>query len=179
VAVRSGDDRQVRHRLLQRLALARRAIIGICFPPIPWPMTGRYINIKHPIVANFCHSHKQLEVICFLQNKYSGCTDGGTPTVIAVCYTFIMLFIVQCWKIEIDKLFQYHKMSIGTTVFAIGVARSSITTLQLKKSGKSKYYLVLFHHTGIFIRCLSSHQLFSLRSCNPALKALSCRLVEI
>ena len=25
VAVRSGDDRQVRHRLLQRLALARRA----------------------------------------------------------------------------------------------------------------------------------------------------------
>jgi hypothetical protein len=25
LAVRSGDDRQVRHRLLQRLALARRA----------------------------------------------------------------------------------------------------------------------------------------------------------
>jgi len=37
--VRSGDDRQVCHRLLQRLALARRAIIGIYFPPIPWPMT--------------------------------------------------------------------------------------------------------------------------------------------
>ena len=37
--MRSGDDRQVCHRLLQRLALARRAIIGICFPPIPWPMT--------------------------------------------------------------------------------------------------------------------------------------------
>ncbi len=39
LAVRSGDDRQVCHRLLQRLALARRAIIGIYFPPIPWPMT--------------------------------------------------------------------------------------------------------------------------------------------
>jgi len=40
-AARSGDDRQARHRLLQRLALARRAIlIGISFPPIPWPMTG-------------------------------------------------------------------------------------------------------------------------------------------
>ena len=39
MAVRSGDDRQVCHRLLQRLALARRAIIGIYFPPIPWPMT--------------------------------------------------------------------------------------------------------------------------------------------
>jgi len=38
--VRSGDDRQVCHRLLQRLALARRAIIGIYFPPIPWPMTN-------------------------------------------------------------------------------------------------------------------------------------------
>ena len=42
VAVRSGDDRQVRHRLLQRLALARHAILaGITIPPIPWPMTGR------------------------------------------------------------------------------------------------------------------------------------------
>ena len=39
MAVRSGDDRCVCHRLLQRLALARRAIIGIYFPPIPWPMT--------------------------------------------------------------------------------------------------------------------------------------------
>ena len=39
MAVRSGDDRQVCLRLLQRLALARRAIIGIYFPPIPWPMT--------------------------------------------------------------------------------------------------------------------------------------------
>jgi hypothetical protein len=39
MAVRLGDDRQVCHRLLQRLALARRAIVGICFPPIPWPMT--------------------------------------------------------------------------------------------------------------------------------------------
>jgi len=38
MAVRSGDDRQV-CRWLQRLALARRAIIGIYFPPIPWPMT--------------------------------------------------------------------------------------------------------------------------------------------
>jgi len=37
--VRSGDDRHVGHRLLQRLALARRAIIRIYFPPIPWPMT--------------------------------------------------------------------------------------------------------------------------------------------
>ena len=40
MAVRSGDDRQVRHRLLQRLALARRAILArITIPPIPWPMT--------------------------------------------------------------------------------------------------------------------------------------------
>ena len=39
MAVRSGDDRQVCLRLLQRLASARRAIIGIYFPPIPWPMT--------------------------------------------------------------------------------------------------------------------------------------------
>ena len=38
-AARSGDDRQARHRLLQHLALARRAIIGIFFPPITWPMT--------------------------------------------------------------------------------------------------------------------------------------------
>jgi len=37
--MRLGDDRQVCHCLLQRLALARRAIIGIYFPPIPWPMT--------------------------------------------------------------------------------------------------------------------------------------------
>ena len=42
MAVRSGDDRQVCHRLLQCLALARRAIIGIYFPPIPWPMTGAW-----------------------------------------------------------------------------------------------------------------------------------------
>ena len=39
MAVRSGDDGQVCLRLLQRLASARRAIIGIYFPPIPWPMT--------------------------------------------------------------------------------------------------------------------------------------------
>jgi hypothetical protein len=38
-AARSGDDRQARHRLLQRLALARRVIIGISFPTISWPMT--------------------------------------------------------------------------------------------------------------------------------------------
>ena len=38
--VKSGDDRQVRHRLLQRLALARRAILaGITILPIPWHMT--------------------------------------------------------------------------------------------------------------------------------------------
>ena len=40
MAVRSDDDRQVCLRLLQRLASARRAIIGIYFPPIPWPMTS-------------------------------------------------------------------------------------------------------------------------------------------
>jgi hypothetical protein len=39
LAVRLGDDRQVRHRLLQHLALARRTKIGISFPMIPWPMT--------------------------------------------------------------------------------------------------------------------------------------------
>ena len=41
MVVRSGDDRCVCHRLLQRLALARRAIIGIYFPPRPWPMTNQ------------------------------------------------------------------------------------------------------------------------------------------
>lgn len=73
-----------------------------------------------------------------------------------------------------------------TTVFAIGVARTFIITLQLRKlriSGKtkSKYHLiVLFHHTGVFRQCLSSQQFFSqLRSCNPALNALSCRPVVI
>ncbi len=40
MAVRSGDDGHVCLRLLQRLASARRAIIGIYFPPIPWPMTS-------------------------------------------------------------------------------------------------------------------------------------------
>ena len=40
MAVRSGVVRRVCHRLLQRLAPARRAIIGISFPTIPWPMTG-------------------------------------------------------------------------------------------------------------------------------------------
>ena len=39
MAIRSGDVRRVCHRLLQRLALARRAIIEISFPTIPWPMT--------------------------------------------------------------------------------------------------------------------------------------------
>ena len=39
MAVRSGDDRQVCHRLLQRLALAGRAIIWVYFPVKPWPMT--------------------------------------------------------------------------------------------------------------------------------------------
>ena len=39
MAVRLGDDRQVCLRLLQPLASARRAIIGVYFPPIPWPMT--------------------------------------------------------------------------------------------------------------------------------------------
>ena len=39
--MRSGDDRQVCHRLLQRSCiLASRAIIsGKLIPPIPWPMT--------------------------------------------------------------------------------------------------------------------------------------------
>jgi len=48
MAVRSGDDRQVCLRLLQRHASARRAIIGIYFPPIPWPMAsggGRWWRI--------------------------------------------------------------------------------------------------------------------------------------
>jgi len=49
--VRSGDDRQVCLRLLQRLASARRAIIGIYFPPIPWPMTDMLFNI--PFVADW------------------------------------------------------------------------------------------------------------------------------
>ena len=37
--MRSGDDRQVCHHLLQRLTLVRRAIIKTYFPPISWPMT--------------------------------------------------------------------------------------------------------------------------------------------
>jgi len=45
--VRSGDDRQVCHRLLQRLALATRAITGIYFPSIPWPMTVWYQKITY------------------------------------------------------------------------------------------------------------------------------------
>ena len=40
LAATSDDDRQARHRLLQRLALVRHAIIRLAFPPIPWPMTG-------------------------------------------------------------------------------------------------------------------------------------------
>ena len=51
MAVRSSDDRQVCHRLLQHLALARRAIIGIYFPPRPWPMTSCY-----PVNGNFAFS---------------------------------------------------------------------------------------------------------------------------
>ena len=43
-AARSGDGRQAHHRLLQCLALARRAIIGISFPPIPWPMTAPWFS---------------------------------------------------------------------------------------------------------------------------------------
>ena len=38
-AARLGDDKQACHCLLQRLALARCAIIGISFPPIPWTVT--------------------------------------------------------------------------------------------------------------------------------------------
>ena len=49
MAVRSGDDRQVCHRLLQRLALARRAITGMSFPPIPWPMTKKSFDV----IANY------------------------------------------------------------------------------------------------------------------------------
>jgi len=51
--VRSGDDRQVCHRLLQRLALARRAIIGIYFLPIPWPMTPHSNQIARDSSAFF------------------------------------------------------------------------------------------------------------------------------
>jgi len=50
-AARSGDDRQARHRLLQRLALARRAIIGMSFPPIPWPMTLGKHDTHKPVYA--------------------------------------------------------------------------------------------------------------------------------
>ncbi len=48
VAVRSGNDRQVRHHLLQRLALARCATLAkITIPPIPWPMTIIYdVNVE-------------------------------------------------------------------------------------------------------------------------------------
>ena len=60
VAVRSGDDRQVRHRLLQRLALARRAIIRISFPTIPWPMTNvRIVRIdgwREQLIIHQTHS---------------------------------------------------------------------------------------------------------------------------
>ena len=48
VAVRSGNDRQVRHHLLQRLALARCATLAkIMIPPIPWLMTIIYdVNVE-------------------------------------------------------------------------------------------------------------------------------------
>jgi len=57
--MRSGDDRQVCHRLLQCLALARRAIIGMSFPPIPWPMTKNLVNV----IANY------------IQREYKGGAD--------------------------------------------------------------------------------------------------------
>ena len=62
MAVRSGDDRQVCHRLLQRLALARRAIIGIYFPPIPWPMTA-----CERFVVKFVSALDILRVIRFMK----------------------------------------------------------------------------------------------------------------
>ncbi len=52
MAVRSGDDRQVCLRLLQRLASARRAIIGIYFPPIPWPMTSKRQDLSRYILED-------------------------------------------------------------------------------------------------------------------------------
>jgi len=53
--MRLGDDRQVCHRLLQRLALVRRAIIGIYFPPIQCPMTGENLLSKDHS-ASRCHA---------------------------------------------------------------------------------------------------------------------------
>ena len=65
MAVRSGDDRQVRHRLRQRLALARCAILaGITIPPIPWPMivTSVRHNTVLPFFCNLPH-HSMLPVV--------------------------------------------------------------------------------------------------------------------
>ncbi len=59
-AVRSGDDRQARHCLLQRLALARRAIVGISFPTIPWPMT--LSPMTEAIRVKSCEKNLQFQV---------------------------------------------------------------------------------------------------------------------
>ena len=69
MAVRSGDDRQVCLRLLQRLASARRAIIGIYFLPIPWPMTtsGGCLYITFGRLGAFLHLalfHAWSDAIC-------------------------------------------------------------------------------------------------------------------
>ncbi len=69
MAIRSGDDRQVCHRLLQHLALARRAILaGITIPPIPWPMTAiRFIAEREPPIAPSLSC--PLRAICFIAER--------------------------------------------------------------------------------------------------------------
>jgi len=70
--VRSGDDRQVCHRLLQHLALARCAIIGIYFPPIPWPMTDPCMQTscvqiqicKSPCANKYCSNTLKMNFLC-------------------------------------------------------------------------------------------------------------------
>ena len=54
VAVRSGDDRQVRHRLLQRLAFSKtRHFSWDMIPPIPWPMTHRRLKLAEYHTEHF------------------------------------------------------------------------------------------------------------------------------
>jgi len=62
MAVRSGDDRQVCLHLLQRLASARRAIIGIYFPPIPWPMTDTHTSLADAYGMSDASAYRVIEM---------------------------------------------------------------------------------------------------------------------
>ena len=75
-----SDDRLVCHHLLQRLALARRALIGMYFPPIPWPMTDtKYDKADLPAIIRDNCSHLiplHQEKLLSLLLKYETLFDG-------------------------------------------------------------------------------------------------------